>query len=133
MKVVYLMTLDEQNMWEAFESVGLASRVYDPDDPDNVPPSNPMEAETFSPSGAYTWVFDYTQGDPDMFGTIYVKTGATAPGDDGPVDVIEPLDTNFYSNLVLFDDNFDTSAMPVVTPTPVTPYRKFMGQDQWQS
>lgn len=130
--VVYLITSTEEETWLALETAGLASKVYDPDDPDNQPPTNPMEAENFVASGAYTWVFDETQGFNDMFGTIYVKTGATVPGDDGPVDVIEPLDNNFYTNLALFDSQFDTSSLPVVTPSPMTPYHKFAGQDQWQ-
>lgn len=130
MKIVYLMELDEQNMWEALESVGLAYRQYDPEDPDNQPPANPMDAEGFVPTGAYTWVFKDQMGGVDMFGTIWVKTGATVPGDDGPVDVIEPLDNNFYANLALYDDEFDVSALPLVDPAPTTPYRVFLGESQ---
>jgi len=130
--VVYLMTSTEEETWLALEAAGLASREYDPDDPDNQPPTDPMEAENFVASGAFTWVFDESQGANDMFGTIYVKTGETIPGEDGPVAVIEPLDNNFYTNLALFNDQFDTSSLPVVTPSPTTPYQKFAGQDQWQ-
>ena len=38
--IYYLKTIDEQNMWEALESQGLAKREYDMTDTNNIPPED---------------------------------------------------------------------------------------------
>jgi hypothetical protein len=129
MQIVYLVSTTEELIWEALEDNGLAYKEYDPDDPDNQPPSNPMEAESFTPSGSYTWQFKVDYGALDMFGTIWVRDGTTTEGVDGPVANASPLDDNFYANLQLNDASFDTSNLPTVDVTPSTPYHKFLGQD----
>jgi hypothetical protein len=95
MATYYLKATDEQALWEAMETAGLAYKDYDPDDPLNQCPSDLEIGATWEPTGAYTWVSKTTMF--DQIGTIYANTGPIDPETGLPTQ--EPIDDFYYANL----------------------------------
>ena len=131
MATYYLKATDEQALWEAMETAGLAFKEYDPDDPLNAPPDD-YDAETdgeFVKTGAYTWVSKTTMF--DQIGTIYANTGPIDPETGEPTP--EPIDDFYYANL---RDEVDIPALTgeqiAALPTiaaPASPYRIWAGDN----
>ena len=114
----YLKTTDEQSMWLALESAGLAVKDYNPEDPLNIRPDE-MDGE-WSPTGAYDWRF--TGQALDIIGTIYKPTGEMLMGEDGEYPEMAALD-GFHANLKA------TAGLTLPTiDAPTTPYRKWAGE-----
>jgi hypothetical protein len=96
MATYYLKAANEQALWEAMETAGLAYKDYDPDDPLNQEPSDwPMDGPAWEPTGSYTWVSKTTMF--DQIGTIYANTGPIDPETGFPEQ--EPIDDFYYANL----------------------------------
>ena len=131
MATYYLKATDEQSLWEAMETAGLAYKDYDPDDPLNTPPDD-YDAETdgeFVKTGAYTWVCTTTMF--DQIGTIYANTGPIDPETGEPTP--EPIDDFYYANLrdlvdipALTDEQI--AALPTIA-TPADPVRIWAGDE----
>ena len=129
MATYYLKATDEQALWEAMETAGLAFKEYDPDDPLNIPPDD-YDAETdgeFVKTGAYTWVSKTSMF--DQIGTIYANTGPIDPDTGEPTP--EPIDDFYYANLrdevdipALTDEQI--AALPTIA-TPADPVRIWAG------
>lgn len=116
----YLKATDEQALWEAMETAGLAFKFYDPFDPDNIPPE--PRPEDWEPTGPYTWE---TQSVFDPIGTIYAQTGPALP--DGELSW-EPIDNFYYANLKANLTDAQVAALPTIA-TPSTPYRVWLGDE----
>ena len=96
MATYYLKATDEQALWEAMETAGLAFKEYDPDDPLNHEPADwPIDGPAWEPTGAYTWVSKTSMF--DQIGTIYANTGPIDPETGLPTQ--EPIDDFYYANL----------------------------------
>jgi hypothetical protein len=131
MATYYLKATDEQALWEAMETAGLAFKEYDPDDPLNIPPDD-YDAETdgeFVKTGAYTWVSKTSMF--DQIGTIYANTGPIDPDTGEPTP--EPIDDFYYANLrdevdipALTDEQI--AALPTIA-TPADPVRIWAGDE----
>lgn len=131
MATYYLKATDEQALWEAMETAGLAYKDYDPDDPLNIPPDD-YDAETdgeFVKTGAYTWVCTTTMF--DQIGTIWAATGPIDPETEQPT--LEPIDDFYYANLrdgidipALTDEQI--AALPTIA-TPADPVRIWAGDE----
>ena len=131
MATYYLKATDEQALWEAMETAGLAFKEYDPDDPLNIPPDD-YDAETdgeFVKTGAYTWVSKTSMF--DQIGTIYANTGPIDPETGEPTP--EPIDDFYYANLrdevdipALTDEQI--AALPTIA-TPADPVRIWAGDE----
>ena len=105
MATYYLKATDEQALWEAMETAGLAYKDYDPDDPLNHEPADwPIDGPAWEPTGAYTWVCTTTMF--DQIGTIYANTGPIDPDTGEPTP--EPIDDFYYANL---RDEVDITAL----------------------
>ena len=132
MATYYLKATDEQALWEAMETAGLAFKEYDPDDPLNIPPDD-YDAETdgeFVKTGAYTWRSTTTMF--DQIGTIYGETGNVLTDSNGlPYPEMAPIDDFYYANL---RDEVDipkltadqVAALPTIA-APADPYRIWAG------
>lgn len=128
MATYYLKATDEQALWEAMETAGLAYKDYDPDDPLNHEPADwPIDGPPWEPTGAYTWVFTTTMF--DQIGTIYANTGPIDPDTGEPTP--EPIDDFYYANLrdlvdipALTDEQI--AALPTIA-TPADPVRIWAG------
>jgi hypothetical protein len=130
MATYYLKATDEQALWEAMETAGLAWKNYDPNDPlnhipDDWPPQTPWE-----PTGAYTWVSNTSMF--DQIGTIYGETGNVLTDSNGlPYPEMAPIDDFYYANL---RDEVDipkltadqVAALPTIA-APADPYRIWAG------
>lgn len=119
----YLQAANADTLWNTLESIGLAQKCYDPDDPANQrDPDNP----DWEPTGAYTWQYVPSAGDGmyDLIGTIYIVTGQDPEGRD----IWGPLDDTCYANLRddLTDDQI--AALPTI-PAPASPYRIWAGDE----
>jgi len=129
MATYYLQAIDEQTLWETMDSIGLAYKDYDPDDPANQPPEDlPLDAPPWEPTGAYTWASTTTMF--DQIGTIYADTGPPDPhGQPTP----EPIDNFYYANLRDGVDippltDVQIAALPTIA-TPADPVRKWAGDN----
>jgi len=130
MATYYLKATDEQALWEAMETAGLAWKNYDPDDPLNHEPADwPIDGPAWEPTGAYTWVCTTTMF--DQIGTIYANTGPIDPETGQPTP--EPIDDFYYANLrdgvdipPLTDEQ--VAALPTI-PAPADPYRIWAGDE----
>jgi len=128
MATYYLKATDEQALWEAMETAGLAWKNYDPDDPLNHEPADwPIDGPAWEPTGAYTWVCTTTMF--DQIGTIYANTGPIDPETGEPTP--EPIDDFYYANLrdevdipALTDEQI--AALPTID-APASPYRIWAG------
>ena len=128
MATYYLKATDEQALWEAMETAGLAWKNYDPDDPLNHEPADwPIDGPAWEPTGAYTWVCTTTMF--DQIGTIYANTGPIDPETGQPTP--EPIDDFYYANLrdevdipALTDEQI--AALPTID-APASPYRIWAG------
>lgn len=119
----YLKTTDEQNMWEALESKGLAKREYDREDANNIPPEDyDYEQGEFVKTGAYEWI---ALCQLDIIGTIYKASGTMLTDDEG----------NEYPEMIAVDGfhaNLKTDKVVEGLPTidaPATPYRVWLGDN----
>ena len=119
----YLKTTDEQNMWEALESQGLAKREYDMEDANNIPPEDyDYEQGEFVKTGAYEWI---ALCQLDIIGTIYKPSGTMLTDDEG----------NEYPEMIAVDGfhaNLKTDKVVEGLPTidaPQTPYRVWLGDN----
>ena len=122
MQDYYLKTADEQSLWEALESAGLAKKEYDREDPLNVPPEDlEMDAE-WSPTGAYEWVF--TGIALDVIGPIYTPTGNMLTDDEG-IEYPEMVAVDGYHANLIADEGIE--GLPEIT-APDTPYRQWAGR-----
>lgn len=120
----YLKTVDEQTLWEALESVELAIKLYDPDDPLNSPPTGWVEDENgvYEKSGEYEWMF--TGGALDLIGTVYSDTGETTTADDGTERPVIVAIEGFHANMKA---DAGIEGLPTID-APATPYRKWAGE-----
>jgi len=120
MKTYYLKTTDEQALWLALEATGLATRDYDPEDPDNQRPEDAPEG--WEPTGAYDWRFT-GEGALDIIGTISEPTGVMLTDEEGnEYPEMQPID-GYHTNLLA---ERGITGLPEIT-APTTPYRKFAG------
>ena len=121
----YLKTEDEQNLWEALESVGLAIREYDSEDPLNSPPEgwDDMLNGEYEKAGAYSWGF---VGEAlDIIGTVYTESGNMVQDQEKGIEYPEivPVD-GFHANMKA---RAGLEGLPTI-PAPATPYRKWAGE-----
>lgn len=122
MHTYYLKTKDKQELYETLETLGLATRDYDPEDSDNQRPDDPDVSEDWEPTGAYEWRFS-GPGALDVIGTIYEDTGETETDEEGnKVPLMQAIE-GFHANLKT-KETLDCAYE--ITP-PQTPYRKFAG------
>jgi len=122
MKTYYLKTQDEQSLWAALETAGLAFKEYDPDDPNNQRPQELDPEAEWEPTGEYEWRFKGI-GALDIIGTIYEPTGNTLTDEDGlEYPEIQPIE-GFHANLMA---ERGITGLPEIT-SPSTPKRKFAG------
>ena len=121
--IYYLKTTDEQNMWEALESQGLAKREYDMTDENNIPPEDyDYEQGEFVKTGAYEWI---VLCELDVIGTIYQPTGTMLTDDEGnEYPEMTPID-GFHANI---KTNKVVEGLPTIE-APDTPYRKWLGDN----
>ena len=121
--IYYLKTTDEQNMWEALESQGLAKREYDMSDENNIPPEDyDYEQGEFVKTGAYEWI---ALCELDMIGTIYQPTGTMLTDDEGnEYPEMTPID-GFHANI---KTDKVVEGLPTIE-APTTPYRKWLGDN----
>lgn len=130
MATYYLKATDEQALWEAMETAGLAFKEYDPDDPLNHEPADwPIDGPAWEPTGAYTWISKTSMF--DQIGTIYANTGPIDPETGEPTP--EPIDDFYYANLrdevdipALTDEQI--AALPIID-APASPYRIWAGDE----
>lgn len=121
--IYYLKTTDEQNMWEALESQGLAKREYDREDANNIPPEDyDYEQGEFVKTGAYEWI---ALCELDVIGTIYQPTGTMLTDDEGyEYPEVAPID-GFHANI---KTDKVVEGLPTIE-APTTPYRKWLGDN----
>ena len=121
--IYYLKTTDEQNMWEALESQGLAKREYDMTDANNIPPEDyDYEQGEFVKTGAYEWI---ALCELDVIGTIYQPTGTMLTDDEGnEYPEVAPID-GFHANI---KTDKVLEGLPTIE-APTTPYRKWLGDN----
>jgi len=121
MRNYYLKTTDDNALWLALETAGLARKEYDPEDPANQRPED-LDLETdWEPTGAFDWVFTGTA--LDIIGTIYEPTGNMLTDDEGfEYPEMEAID-GCHANLIA-SDGLD---LPEIEK-PATPYRKWAGE-----
>ena len=121
--IYYLKTIDEQNMWEALESQGLAKREYDREDANNIPPEDyDYEQGEFVKTGAYEWI---ALCELDIIGTIYQPTGTMLTDDEGnEYPEVTPID-GFHANI---KTDKVVEGLPTIQ-APTTPYRKWLGDN----
>ena len=121
--IYYLKTTDEQNMWEALKSQGLAKREYDMTDANNIPPEDyDYEQGEFVKTGAYEWI---ALCELDVIGTIYQPTGTMLTDDEGnEYPEMTPID-GFHANI---KTNKVVEGLPTIE-APDTPYRKWLGDN----
>ena len=121
--IYYLKTTDEQNMWEALESQGLAKREYDMTDANNIPPEDyDYEQGEFVKTGAYDWI---ALCELDVIGTIYQPTGIMLTDDEGnEYPEVAPID-GFHANI---KTDKVLEGLPTIE-APTTPYRKWLGDN----
>ena len=121
--IYYLKTTDEQNMWEALESQGLAKREYDMTDANNIPPEDyDYEQGEFVKTGAYEWI---ALCELDVIGTIYQPTGTMLTDDEGnEYPEVAPID-GFHANI---KTDKVLEGLPTIQ-APTTPYRKWLGDN----
>lgn len=119
----YLKTTDEQSMWLALESAGLASKDYDTTDPANIQPASwGQDDGVFTPVGKFEWRF--LGHGLDIIGVIYKPTGAILTNEDGlESPEMAPID-GFHANLKA---DAGIEGLPTI-PAPATPYRKWAGE-----
>ena len=87
----YIKSTDEQSLWEAMESAGLAYKDYDREDPLNTP-SGELD---WVPTGAFTWI---SKAQLDVIGTIYIDTGRTEEIDGK--EIISSTGNSRISNMI---------------------------------
>jgi hypothetical protein len=127
MATYYLKATDEQALWEAMETAGLAYKDYDPEDPLNSRPADlDMDAEWDGPSGAYEWRSETPM--LDIIGTMYRATGTMLTTEDGmeypEMEAIDGYHANLREELTAEQE----AALPTVD-APATPYRKWAGDN----
>jgi len=125
MSNIYLKATDESSLWEALESINLATKDYDMEDENNIRPDDlELDAE-WEMTGAYDWRFTGTA--IDMIGTIYTETGNMLTDDEGmEYPEMTALD-GYHANLIANLTDDELSALPTVD-APATPYRKWAGE-----
>jgi hypothetical protein len=118
----YLKTDNEQELWEALETAGLARKEYDLEDENNIRPDD-LDPETeWSPSGAYEWIF--TGIALDVIGQIYTETGNMLTDEQGmEYPEMAPID-GYHANLIA-DPGIE--GLPTID-APSTPYRVWAGE-----
>jgi len=122
MSNIYLKTNDESSLWEALESVNLATRDYDMEDENNIRPDDlDIDAE-WEMTGAYDHRFTGTA--LDIIGTIYTETGNMLTDDEGmEYPEMVPVE-GFHANMKA---DVDIEGLPTID-APTTPYRKWAGE-----
>ena len=124
MKNYYLKTTDETALYTALESVGLAEKIYDPNDENNQRPVDLAEDAEWSPTGAFEWfVKDCSL---DKIGTIYTETGNMLTAEDG----IEYPETTalegYHANLLANVTDEQLQSLPTIE-APSSPHRVWAG------
>lgn len=119
--IYYLKTENEESLWLALETVGLATKEYDPDDELNRMPTDLSDEDTWAPSGSFEWKF---KGEAlDIIGSIYTKTGNMLTSGEGvEYQELAAVD-GFHANMIA---DAGIEGLPVVD-APATPYRKWAG------
>ena len=127
MATYYLKATDEQALWNAMETAGLAYKDYDPDDPLNQRPDDlDMEEEWDGPTGAYEW--RSLSNMLDIIGTMYRETGTMLTDGEGmEYPEMEAVD-GYHANLREELTDEQVAALPTVD-APATPYRKWAGDE----
>lgn len=110
----YLKSTDEESLWEALESAGLAYKQYDREDALNKPTGD----FNWVPTGAFDWV---AKTQLDIIGTIYVPTGETTEENGIPIQVTEAIE-GFHANLRDQLTEEQQSLLPLID-APATPTR----------
>lgn len=110
----YIKTTDEKTLWESLESVGLAYKQYDREDPLNIPTGHPE----WVPTGQYIWV---PRVQLDVIGTIQVATGEMGSFEGREFPIMENIE-GFHANLRGQLTEEQQSALPLID-APATPVR----------
>lgn len=118
----FIKATDEAALWTSLEQAGLASKIFDPEDPLNVRPQDLSSDQEWMPSGAFTWV---PKCQLDVIGTIYRPTGETQEIDGMSVPVMAPLD-GFHANLRGELTPTQEQALPLIDK-PNHPHRVWAG------
>lgn len=136
MTTYYLKTTDEDSLWTALESAGLAYKRYDPNDPLNVRPEDIPFDSPWTPNGAFKWIPKNVQ--LDIIGIIKKRTNETIKVvQDGQIEfevpVFETLN-GFHANLKISNFSLDDGLtqeqielLPIIE-APSTPYRVWAGE-----
>ena len=114
----FIKATNEEALWTSLEACGLASKVYDPEDPLNQRPADLELGQEWVPSGAFTW---QPLVQLDIIGTIFKPTGETQEVDGMSVPVMEPLE-GFHANLRGDLTVEQEAALPLIS-APNNPYR----------
>lgn len=123
MSTYYLKTDTEDQLYEALEAAGLASKEFDKEDPLNQAPEDLDFDETFTPTGAFEWI---VKAELDVIGAIYKPTGETLTDPEGfEYPEVAPME-GFHANLKGNLTEEQEALLPLVSP-PATPYRIFAG------
>ena len=127
MATYYLKATDEQALWTALETAGLAYRQWDEDDPLNSRPDNQDDSDTWDgPSGSYTWCSD--EAGLAIIGTIYAPTGNTLADDLGGQYAETAPVSGYHANLRTALTDAQVAALPTID-APTTPYLKWAGDE----
>ena len=110
----YIKSTDETSFWEALETIGLAYKQYDREDPLNTPSGE----RDWVPTGGFKWV---ATCELDVIGTIHKPTGETQEIDGRQIPVMEAIE-GFHANLLGQLTTEQQSALPLID-APTTPVR----------
>lgn len=127
MATYYLKATDEQALWTALETAGLAYKHWDEDDPLNSRPSDlSPESDWSGPSGAYEWRSN--ESGLSIIGTIYQETGNTLTDANGYSYAEATAVSGYHANLRAALTDAQVAALPTID-APTTPYRKWAGDE----
>lgn len=107
----YIKTTDEQALWSALESAGLAKKVYAEVDEDG------------NGVGDYEWQ-RVGQYDLDIIGVIWKPTGEMLQSEDGPYPEMQPID-GYHANIRGITEE-QAEQLPLIE-APATPVRIWAG------
>jgi len=118
----YLKTNNEQELWEALETAGLAKKEYDPEDENNTRPDDLNPETEWQPTGSFEWIF--TGEALDIIGTIYVESDNMLTDEDG-MEYPEMVAIDGYHGNLKAPEGIE--GLPTID-APATPYRKWAGE-----
>jgi hypothetical protein len=127
MQTYYLKATDEQALWTALETAGLAYKHYDPEDPLNSRPSDlDPDTDWDGPSGAYSWVSKVNG--LDVIGIMSRQTGNTITDSNGLEAAETEAISGYHANLRANLTSTQEEALPIID-APSTPYQKWAGDE----